>query len=315
MPKTMRAISQNELGGPEVLRLIETTRPEPGYGEVLVRVHAAGVNPVDPAARETGLYIGKPPFILGWDVSGVVEEVGIGVTRFRVGDEVYGMPRFPHIAAAHAEYLTSPARHLDHKPKGLTHTEAAAIPLVGLTAWQALVDTANLRAGETVLVHAAAGAIGQAVIQIAKHLGATVIGTARAARHDFLRDLGADQLIDYTTTDFTDIVNNVDVALSPLGGDYATRTISVIRDGGRYVELQVDNHDAKHPEATARDITTTGFMLVEPDLAGMQALSRLVTDHGFNIHVGRTLPLAQAAEAHRLLRSKDVHGKIILTVD
>ncbi|MGH8880783.1 MAG: zinc-binding dehydrogenase, partial [Stackebrandtia sp.] len=191
---------------------------------------------------------------------------------------------------------------------------AAAIPLVGLTAWQALVDTANVRAGESVLIHAAAGAIGQAAIQIAKHLGATVIGTARSTRHEFLRNLGADRLIDYTTQDFTEAVKDVDVALSPLGGDYAARSVSVIRDGGRYVELQVDNHAATHPEAETRGITTTGFMLVEPDLGGMRALSRLVAEHGFGIHVGRTLPLEQAAEAHQLLRSKQVRGKIILTV-
>src|SRR5262245_3867551 len=124
----MRGVTQSELGGIEVLRLEEVERPEPYYGEVRVRVHAASMNPVDSAAREIGLYIGQPPFTLGWDVSGVVEQVGIGVARFKVGDEVYGMPRFPHEAGAHAEYVTAPSRHFHHKPAGLSHVEAAAIP-------------------------------------------------------------------------------------------------------------------------------------------------------------------------------------------
>src|SRR5690606_14074799 len=178
-------------GGTEVLRLVETERPEPYYGEVLVRVHAAGVNPVDPAARERGLYIGQPPFTLGWDVSGVVEAVGIGVTRFEVGDGRYGMPRFPHQAGTHAEYVTAPSRHFDHKPESLSHVEAAAMPLTGLTAWQALIEHAGLAAGQTVLVHAAAGGIGHLAVQIAKSVGARVIGTASAAKHEFVRGLGA----------------------------------------------------------------------------------------------------------------------------
>lgn len=314
MNEQMRAVTQTELGGPEVLRLVQTDRPEPGYGEVLVRVKAAGVNPVDPAARKTGLYIGRPPFTLGWDVSGVVERVGIGVARFAVGDEVYGMPRFPGIAGAHAEYLTAPARQLDFKPAGLSHVEAAAIPLAGLTAWQALVDVAGLRSGETVLIHAAAGGIGHLAVQLAKSLGAKVIGTASASKHDFVTSLGAEAVIDYTTEDFARVLSGLDVAVNNQPGEYAARTASVLRDGGRMVELNIGNHDLRHPEAEKRGVTTR-FMLVEPDLAGLRALSRLAASGELKVHVAETLPLERVAEAHELVSSRRVTGKIVLTVD
>ena len=313
MPKTMRAVTQSEFGGPEVLELVETERPEPYYGEVLVRVHAAGVNPVDPAGRERGLYIGKPPFTLGWDVSGVVEAVGTGVTRFRPGDEVYGFPRFPHRAGTHAEYVTAPSRHLDHKPPSLSHVEAAAIPLTGLTAWQALVEHAGLQRGQTVLVHAAGGGIGHLAVQIAKSRGARVIGTARAAKHEFVRSLGADEVIDYSTVDFTEAVSEVDVVLNTVPGDCAERSVSVIRDGGVLAELHLSNADATFPEAVERGISTR-FMLVEPDLGGMRALSRLVGDGLLKVHVSQTFPLEEAAAAHRAVEDGHTTGKIVLTV-
>jgi NADPH:quinone reductase-like Zn-dependent oxidoreductase len=310
----MRAVTQTVLGGPEVLQLVELERPEPHYGEILVRVRAAGVNPVDPAAREIGLYIGQPPFILGWDVSGVVEKVGIGVARFKPGDEVYGMPNFPHQAGAHAEYVTAPGRHFDHKPAALSHVEAAAIPLTGLTAWQALVEHARLQAGQTVLIHAAAGGIGHLAVQIAKAVGARVIGTASAAKHDFVRGLGADQMIDYNAVDFTEVVSDVDVALSTLPGDYAERSISVIRDGGVLAQLYYSKRDAAFPEAEARGIETR-FMLVEPDLIGLQGLSRLVADGKLKVHVSETYPLEDFAKAHQAMEAGHATGKIVITVD
>lgn len=313
MPETMRAVAQSVLGGPEVLELVEIERPEPYYGEVLVRVCAAGMNPVDPAARERGLYIGKPPFILGWDVSGVVEEVGIGVTRFRPGDAVYGFPRFPHRAGTHAEYVTAPSRHFDHKPPGISHVDAAAIPLTGLTAWQALVDTAGLRSGQSVLIHAAGGGIGHLAVQIAKSLGAHVIGTARAEKHEFVRSLGADEMIDNSTVDFAEAVSEVDVVLNTIPGDYAERSVSVIRDGGVLAELHLSNAGATFPEAVERGISTR-FTLVEPDLGGMRALSRLIEDEQIKVHVSQTFPLEEAAAAHRAMEDGHVTGKIVLTV-
>jgi NADPH:quinone reductase-like Zn-dependent oxidoreductase len=196
----MKIIRQATLGDPEVLQVAETDRPTPGPTEVLVRVHAAGVNPVDWKVRRGGGFLGGPPFTVGWDISGVVAQVGSGVTRWHTGDEGFGMPSFPREAAAYAEYVIAPARHLARKPAGLSHLEAAGLPLAGLTAWQVLVDTADIWPEQRVLVHAAAGGVGHLAVQIAKARGAYVLGTARAPKHDLLRSLGVDEPIDYTTT-------------------------------------------------------------------------------------------------------------------
>ena len=187
----MQAISQDELGGPEVLKVVTFPTPEPGIGEITVRVHAAGVNPVDAMNRESGLFIGQAPFVLGWDVSGTVEAVGPGVTLYTPGDEVFGMLPFTHGHGAHAQYAVGPTRVFVPKPDRLDHVQAAAISMVGLTAWQALVDTAHVGEGSRVLINGAAGGIGHLAIQIAKARGAHVIALASAANADFVRSLGA----------------------------------------------------------------------------------------------------------------------------
>ncbi|WP_424558836.1 NADP-dependent oxidoreductase, partial [Trebonia sp.] len=168
----MRVIRQEVLGGPEVLRETEVPRPEPGISQVLVRVHAAGVNPTDWSHRAFPIFLGPPPFTLGWDVSGVVEGTGFGVTLFQPGDEVFGMLPYPHGVGSHAEYVAGPARAFARKPGNIDHVQAAALPLVALTAWQALADTARLQPGQRVLIHAAAGGVGHVAVQIAKALGA-----------------------------------------------------------------------------------------------------------------------------------------------
>jgi NADPH:quinone reductase-like Zn-dependent oxidoreductase len=208
---TMNAISQDTLGGPEVLQEVVVPRPVPGLSEVLVAVRAAGVNPTDWRNRAAPLTISRLPLILGWDVSGVVESVGIGVTLFKPGDEVFGMLPYPHGVGSHAEYVTAPARCFAHKPSRIDHVQAGALPLAALTAYQALVDTADVRPGQRVLVHAAAGGVGHLAVQIAKSRSAYVIGTASAAKHDFLRSLGADEVIDYHTVDFAEAVADIDV--------------------------------------------------------------------------------------------------------
>ncbi|MFD0141191.1 MULTISPECIES: NADP-dependent oxidoreductase [unclassified Streptomyces] len=310
-PATMRAITATTWGGPEVLTEARIARPEPGPTEILVRVHAAGLNPVDWKSRATGGFgmWGETP-VLGYDVSGVVEAVGLGVTLYEPGDEVFGMPRFPEQAGGYAEYVTAPARHFARKPAALTHVEAAALPLAGLTAWQALVGTAALRDGQRVLVHAAAGGVGHLAVQIAKARGAYVIGTASAAKHDFLRGIGVDEPIDYTTTDFAEAVRDVDVVLDAIGGDYGTRSLPVLRDGGTLVTLP--SPDAV-PAAPGRGIRT-GFTLVEPDYAGLLALAELVETGRLRPEVDTVLPLADAAKAHELGESGRTRGKIVLTV-
>ncbi|MFF9570431.1 NADP-dependent oxidoreductase [Streptomyces sp. NPDC014685] len=312
----MRAITQDALGGPEVLRLATVDRPEPGPAEVLVRIHATAVNPTDVWHRETGGLAGAdaPPAPLGWDLSGTVEAVGIGVTLFRPGDEVFGMPRHPVPAGTYAEYATSPARHLAHKPAGLDHVAAAALPLAGLTAWQALVDTADVRPGQRVLVHAAAGGVGHLAVQIAKSRGAYVIGTASAAKHDFVRSLGADEVVDYRTTDFAGTVTGVDVVLDTIGGAYGPRSLRTLRPGGLVVSLASPAEAALADEAGRNGVRAV-FMAVEADRAGMRALAELAESGALRPHIAEVLPLARVGRAHELSASGRTSGKIVLTTD
>jgi NADPH:quinone reductase-like Zn-dependent oxidoreductase len=310
---TMRAIRQETLGGPEVLHETELPRPEPGPGRILVAVHAAGVNPTDWKHRAFGVFLGEPPFVLGWDVSGVVEAVGTGVSLFAPGDEVFGMLPYPHGVGSHAEYVTGPARAFVPKPAGLSHVEAGALPLVALTAWQALVDNADVRPGQRVLIHAAAGGVGHVAVQIAKARGAYVIGTASAPKHDFVRGLGADEVIDYREADFVKEAGQVDVVLDPLAGETRLRSLETLRPGGILVSILpfgMDEVDARAAESGVRAVA----MLVEHDQAGMRAVADLVASGRLRAHVSGTYPLAEAAAAHAEGETGRVTGKLVLTV-
>lgn len=309
---TMRAIRQEVLGGPEVLREVEVERPTPGFSQVLVKVHAAGVNPTDWGHRAFGVFLGQPPFILGWDVSGTVVETGFGVTIFKPGDKVFGMLPYPFGVGSHAEYVVGPARAFAPKPGGVDHVAAGALPLAGLTAWQALKDTAAVRAGQRVLIHAAAGGVGHLAVQIAKSLGAYVIGTASSDHHAMLRDLGADELVDYTTTDFTAAVDDVDVVLDPISGEYSARSLSVLRPGGTLVSLLPFSEEI--PAEAARRGVRAELMLVEADHQGMTSLAALVTAGKLRPVIAATFPLADAAKAHELGESRHVAGKLVLTM-
>jgi NADPH:quinone reductase-like Zn-dependent oxidoreductase len=307
---TMRTVTQDELGGPEVMRIAEVERPESGPAEILVKVHAAGTNPVDWKTRAIGGLIGrKPPFTVGWDVSGTVEAVGAGVRLYRPGDEVYGMPLFPKLANGYAEYVAAPARHFDFKPARLSHVEAAALPLAGLTAYQALVDIADVRPGQRVLVHAAAGGVGHLAVQIAKAKGAYVIGTASAGKHAFLRSIGADEAIDYRTVDFTEAVSDVDIVVDPVGEDCTAKSASVLKDGGYLMSVI----PGELSEAEQRRVNA-GFILVEADWSGMRGLSALVEAGQLTPEVAETYPLEAAGKAHDSLATGRTVGKIVLTV-
>ncbi|MFB4277364.1 NADP-dependent oxidoreductase [Nonomuraea sp. MTCD27] len=311
----MRAISQDALGGPDVLKTVEVDKPVPAPTEVLVRVEAAGLNPTDWKTRATGGILRMaPPFVLGYDVSGVVEGSGVGQALYKPGDEVFGMLRYPQGHGAFAEYVTAPSRHFVRKPEGVDHVQAAALPLAALTAWQALVDVAGLRAGRRVLIHAAAGGVGHLAVQIAKARGAYVIGTASAAKHDFLRGLGADELVDYRTTDFAEVVRDVDVVLETIGGDYGTRSLRTMREGGTIVSLALSLLDpGLHARAAELGIRSEAI-LVEPDQAAMRALAALVEAGRLRAEIAAALPLAEAAKAHELGETNRTTGKIVLTV-
>ncbi|WP_055491094.1 NADP-dependent oxidoreductase [Streptomyces sp. TP-A0356] len=311
--QTMRAISQDVLGGPEVLKVVEVERPAPRPNEVLVRVRAAGVNPTDWKHRATGGFLGKPPFVLGWDVSGVVEATGIGVALFKPGDEVFGMLPYPFGHGSHAQYVTAPARALTHKP-AIDHTQAGALPLVSLTAWQALVETADLQPGQRVLIHAAAGGVGHVAVQIAKARGAYVIGTASAGKHDFLRGLGADELIDYRETDFAEAVRDVDVVLDTIGGDYVQRSLRTLRRGGILVTILPRGSKELPLEAEKLGVRATE-MLVDADHYGMKAIAELVEAGKLHAAIAGTFPLTEAAKAHELGETGRTTGKLVLIVD
>jgi len=317
----MTAIVQHSFGAPEVLTLSQAARPAPLPTEVLVRVHASGVNPVDWQTRAgdgVAWALGEPPFTLGWDVSGVVEEVGFGVTTLAPGDEVYGMPWFPRAAGGYAEFVTAPSRQFARKPRSITHEQAAAVPLAALTAWQSLIDTAHVQPGQRVLVHAAAGGVGHFAVQIAKHLGAHVIGTARSARHDWLTGLGADQVIDYTTAAFEDVLADayIDVVLD-LAGDgrdnTSTRSLTVLRPGGLLVAVPGGVSPELAAAADAAGVRATPF-LVEPDGTALTRIAELIDAGTIRVEVEEVFPLAEAARAHARGQANRTRGKLVLHV-
>jgi NADPH:quinone reductase-like Zn-dependent oxidoreductase len=312
----MRVITQLSTGGPEVLELGTAEVPAPLPTEIRVRVAAAGVNPVDWKTRAgagMAAVLGPPPFTVGWDVAGTVDAVGPGVTRFAVGDAVFGMPWFPRAAGAYAEFVTAPSRHFAHRPAGLSEVEAGALPLAGLTAWQSLVDVAHVRPGERVLVHAAAGGVGHLAVQIAKARGAHVIGTASVAKHNLLHDLGVDEAVDYRAEAFERVLEPVDLVLDLVGGEVPVRSLDVLKPDGRLVCVPSAAAADAVAAATERDLRATG-MLVEPDGDGLEELARLVDDRRLRVLVAETFPLERASHAHRAGEFGHTSGKLVLTV-
>lgn len=310
MTDTMHAISQDELGGPEVLSSVTIDKPVPGMGEILVRVHAAGVNPVDAMNRQTGMFVGRPPFVLGWDVSGTVESTGPGVTIHQPGDAVFGMLPFPHGHGAYAQYAVAPARSFVPKPARLDHVQAAALPLAGLTAWQALVETARVGEGIRVLINGASGGVGHLAVQIAKARGAHVIGVASTPNLDFVRSLGADEVIDYTTTEINQAVRDVDAVLETVGGDYPAKALDVLKPGGILVSTLPQTLAAVEAAAREGGLRLAG-LFVEADRVGMAALTEMVIAGELVPCIAATFPLDQAGAAQS---AKPGPGKTVLTV-
>ncbi|UKY54644.1 NADP-dependent oxidoreductase [Streptomyces inhibens] len=309
----MRAVSQYAYGGPEVLEVVETDRPTPGPGEVLVRVRAAGVNPADWKIRAgTVRRFGDPPLTLGLDLCGTVEAVGDRTTRFQPGDDVYGCAFPPH--GAYAEYVVAPAEALAVAPGGIDHIHAGALPVAALTAWQPLMKVAAVGTGQRVLIHAAAGGIGHLAVQIAKARGAYVIGTARESKHAFLRDLGADELIDYTTTDFAATVRDIDVVLDPISGDYGPRSLNTLAPDGILIDVRGSGPDrtAVREQAMAHGVGFVEFGFT-PSGADLESIANLVERGSLHVAVNQVLPLEAAAKAHELSETNRVQGKIVLT--
>jgi NADPH:quinone reductase-like Zn-dependent oxidoreductase len=309
---TMQAVRFHSYGGSEVLILEEAPRPQPGAGEVLVRVHAAGVNPLDWKARAGHVKAWlqhRLPLIPGWDVSGVVEAVGPDVTGFKIGDAVYGMLDFTR-NGAYAEYVVARSSDLAFKPNSIDHIRAAAVPLTSLTAWQSLFEVACLGSGQTVLIHRAAGGVGHFAVQFAKWKGAKVIGTASAGNESFLRDLGADEVIDYRTAKFEERVHDVDMVLDTIGGDTQQRSWQVLKKGG----VLVATLGISSPEAARQHGVRGEGLLVHADAVQLAQIAVLIDAGKLKPTVTTILPLGQAAQAHELSQTGHVRGKIVLQV-
>ncbi|MDE3168824.1 MAG: NADP-dependent oxidoreductase [Acidobacteriota bacterium] len=308
----MKAVRIHRYGGPEVLQYEDAPRPEPAAGDVLIRVHATSVNPVDNAIRQ-GMFQErmkfKMPFIPGWDVSGVVESAGPGAGRLKPGDEVYSRPDLSR-DGAYAEYIVVRESEVALKPKSIDHTHAAAIPLTGLTAWQALFDAGKLASGQTVLIHGAAGGVGHLAVQFAKAKGARVIGTASRRNHEFLRSLGADEVIDYSTAKFEDVVRDVDVVLDTITGETQDRSWQVIKKGGIYVSiLQPPNQE----KAAAHGIRSA-HVFVQPNVDELNEIARLVDSGKVKPVIEKVFPLKDARAAQELVATHHARGKVVLTV-
>ncbi|HEV7585593.1 MAG TPA: NADP-dependent oxidoreductase [Solirubrobacteraceae bacterium] len=300
----MRAVVVHETGGPEVLSVEDVPTPEPADGQVLVRVHAASVNPIDWKIRSGG----RPaelPAILGNDISGTVE-----VSRadeLSDGDDVFGFAA----SGGYAEYALSVPAAVALKPPGVTHEQAAAIPVAGLTAWQALFDRGRLEQGQRALVAGAAGGVGHLAVQFAKRAGAHVIGIGSTHNRDFVLGLGADEYVDYTQQDVREAVSEVDVALDAVGGETTETLVSVMREGGILLTIA-----SAPPEDAARQRGVRAELLImSPDPEAMGRIAGRVADGEIRIEISELLPLADVQSAHRLSQSGHTRGKIVLTLD
>ncbi len=299
----MRAVLMRETGGPDVLRIEDVERPEPGKGEVRIRVRAASVNAIDWKYRR-GLVDKQLPAVLGNDVSGTVE--ASRAEGFAEGDEVFGIVT----SGGYAEFAIAPAATLAKKPAGVSHEQAAAIPVAGLTAWQALFDRGGLESGQTALIAGAAGGVGHFAVQFAKHAGARAIGTGSSRNRDFVLGLGADEYVDYTQQDVAEAASAVDVAFDTVGGETTQSLLPTLREGGVLVTIA-----GAPPEEAARERNVRAELLVmSPDSDQLARIAELVAVGDVRVELAEVLPLTDAGRAHELSESGHTRGKIILTL-
>ncbi len=316
---TMRAVIMDTTGAADVLHLADVARPTRVNAEFLVKVVAAGVNPIDAKTRSGKGAAGAIPAwpaILGNDLSGIVVESPYEAHPFKVGDEVYGMTMVPRIPGAYAEYASVPAMFLARKPRSLSHVEAAGVPLAALTAWAAVVDVAKAHEGQRILIHAGAGGVGHFAVQFAEFFGAHVIATGSARNEEWLRELGAREFIDYTSARFEEVVSGVDVVIDLIGNvadDTGTRSLATLKPGGLIVNVPTGSWPTLVEDATAAGVRATGVR-VSPDGSTLAVISRLIESGDVRVYVDQVFELADAADAHRALESGHTRGKIVLKV-
>src|SRR6266851_6123650 len=309
---TMKAVVIHEYGGPEVLKYEDAPRPEPKEDEILVRVIAAGVNPVDSAPRSARFaqFLGiKLPAIPGYDIAGVVEKTGTKITKFKAGDAIYAYVDLKR-GGGYAEFAIVTEKEAAPKPKSLTFVEAAAVPVVAETAWQALIDTAKLGAGQTVLIHGGSGGVGSFAIQIAKARGGRVIATASTPNQDLLKQLGADVAIDYTKTEFEAVAKNVDLVLDPVGKDTLARSYGVVKKGGMIVSLVSHCDQAELDKHQIRGASLASH----PDASELAKITKLIEQKKIKPIVSQVLPLTDAAKADEQAETHHTRGKMVLKI-
>lgn len=318
----MKAIVLKKNGGTENFQYIETDKPAIQAGEVLVKVNAIAINPVDVFVRsqEMGLNIflqpkpGQDTFILGWDIAGDVEEVGPNVTAFKKGDAVFGLVNFPGQGKAYAEYVAAPAAHLALKPSNITYEEAAAASLAALTAWQALVTYAKIKQGDKVLIHAAAGGVGHYAVQIAKHFGAYVTGTASATHKDFVLGLGADEFIDYKNEKFEEKVQNADIVLDPIyGEEHVLRSLEAVKKGGRVITLLTAFEGKLAEKAKVKEVYTH-LLSVVSNGADEAQLAELLKAGKVRSHIAGAYGFEDLPKAHQQQETGKKGGKIVVSL-
>lgn len=317
--KSMKAIILNQAGGVENLTYVDIPKPSLKSNEVLVRTFSLSINPVDFKARASNgslnwLFGEERPVILGWDLSGIVVEVGENVTDFNIGDAVFGMANFPGKGNAYAEFVAVPTIHLTLKPTNISHPEASSATLAALTAWQILVKKAKVKKGDTVLIHGASGGVGHYATQIANYLGAHVIGTSSAKNREFVLQNGANKHIDYLTEDFVAIASEVDFVLDTIAGDIISKSIEVTKTGGVIVTIpssKIRSEDIDKAQAKGVDLS---FVLVESSGDDMLQIAQLMEKGILKSHVSKTFSFDEMAAAHLYLENGRTVGKIAITV-
>ncbi|MCD5348297.1 NADP-dependent oxidoreductase [Agromyces sp. S2-1-8] len=316
---TMHALVIDRTGGPDEFHLAEVPRPLRVSDEVLVRVVAASLNPIDVktrAGRGTAAAITGFPVVLGHDFAGIVEQVPYAAHPLQPGDRVYGMGRVPRTGGSFAELISVSSMSVARMPASLDFAHAAAVPLAALTAWGAVVDTARVHDGQRMLVHAGAGGVGHFAVQFAAYFGANVTATASARNAEFVRDLGARRVVDYTTERFEEVARDQDVVIDLIGNvkdDTGVRSLDALRPGGLVVNVPTSSWPTMREDAEARGLRATGYS-VSPDARTLAVITRLIDDGAVRVHVDRELPLADGAEASRLVEAGHVRGKIVLRV-
>ena len=311
----MKAIILKDFGGPDKLEILEVPDPFINENEVLIKSRAIGLNPVDIKTRkgkgQAAKLRNENPMILGWDVSGVIVETGADVSKFKKGDEVFGMINLPGVGKTYAEFVVAPQDQITKKPAGISHEDAAAASLAAMTAWQALVDQAKIKSGQKILIHAASGGVGHFAVQIAKHFGAYVIGTSSAANKEFVRSLGADEHIDYRSVRFEEVSPMVDVVLDAIGGENIDRSLKVLKEGGTIVSLPSGISESVGEKAAAQH-KKGFFFFVHSKSSDMDRIAALLQKGAIRPYVSQKFSFEEISKAHELLESGKVKGKLVL---